>query len=400
MLRRFLSLAALALLSLEGANVPSGTELQVRLLTKLASDASKTGQPVEAVVIAPVIVGSEVAIAPGAKVRGQVTSARAAAKPQDQAVLELVFSAIVDPAGKPVPAKLRLTDVENAREQVDPSGRILGILASQTAAARLEQGIEKVAEKNPALADLLGAATGAVLDQKPSGEIRYEPGVELRLRLEAELKAFPTAKYEPPRPVRDAEELYRLVNSQPFQTMAETPRKPSDITNLMFIATEEQLHRAFKEAGWHGAHELNTGSVLETVRAIASVRGYKEAPMSRLLLEGKRSTFDFQKQNNTFAKRHHLRIWARPESFGDKPVWVSSSTHDIGIAFSQENATFIHVIDSEIDKERAKVVSDLLFTGRVESLSLVDRPEVPRKTRNATGDEVVTDGRMAIIVLR
>ena len=85
--------------------------------------------------------------------------------------------------------------------------------------------------------------------------------------------------------------------------------------------------------------------------------------MSMLLLDGRRSDFDFQKQNNTFAKRHHLRIWRRQDSFQERPVWVCSSTHDIGIEFSQENRTFIHVIDSQIDRERAKVVSDLLFAG-------------------------------------
>lgn len=84
----------------------------------------------------------------------------------------------------------------------------------------------------------------------------------------------------------------------------------------------------------------------------------------------------------------------------DKPVWVSSSTHDIGIEFSQENRTFIHAIDPQIDRERAKVVSDLLFTGKVQSLALVERVAVPKKSRNATGDAIETDGRMAVLVLK
>ena len=146
--------------------------------------------------------------------------------------------------------------------------------------------------------------------------------------------------------------------------------------------------------------QKNTESILETVRAIAEVRGYKEAPMSILLLDGKRSDFDFQKQNNTFAKRHHLRIWRRPATFMDKPVWVSSSTHDIGIEFSQENRTFIHAIDPQIDRERAKVVSDLLFTGKVRVTRACRAAAVPKKSRNATGDAIETDGRMAVLVLK
>ncbi|MEJ7608317.1 MAG: LssY C-terminal domain-containing protein [Bryobacteraceae bacterium] len=158
------------------------------------------------------------------------------------------------------------------------------------------------------------------------------------------------------------------------------------------------MQAAFKLAGWSPAHELSGQSVMETVRAVAEMRGYKEAPMSRLLLDGRRSNFEFQKGNNTFAKRHHLRVWQRPETYQDKPIWVSSSTHDIGIEFSQENRTFIHLIDPQIDRERGKVVSDLLFTGKVESIALVARPEVPRDASNATGDKLVTDGRMAVIL--
>jgi hypothetical protein len=46
------------------------------------------------------------------------------------------------------------------------------------------------------------------------------------------------------------------------------------------------------------------------------------------------------------------------------------------------------------------VVSDLLFTNGVEALALVDRPAAPRRTRNATGDEIITDGRIAVLVLK
>ena len=139
---------------------------------------------------------------------------------------------------------------------------------------------------------------------------------------------------------------------------------------------------------------------METFRAIAELRGYKEAPVSTLLLDGKPPDLVFQKQNNTFAARHHLRIWRRPDTFAGKPVWVCAATHDTGIDFSQENRTFIHKIDPLIDRERAKVVNDLLFAGAVKSLALVDRPEVPRQSQNATGDKLETDGHMAVLILK
>src|SRR5262249_11311604 len=141
-------------------------------------------------------------------------------------------------------------------------------------------------------------------------------------------------------------------------------------------------------------------SKLETFRAIAEQRGYREAPVSTLLLEGNPPDLVFQKQLNTFAQRHHLRVWKRPGSFRDRPVWVVAATHDIGIEFSQENRTFIHKIDPQIDRERAKVVNDLVLTGLVEGLALVARPSVPNQSQNATGDALETDGQIAVLLLR
>jgi len=46
------------------------------------------------------------------------------------------------------------------------------------------------------------------------------------------------------------------------------------------------------------------------------------------------------------------------------------------------------------------VVSDLLFTGRVEGLALVQRPNVPTRSENATGDKIESDGAMAVLLLK
>jgi hypothetical protein len=77
---------------------------------------------------------------------------------------------------------------------------------------------------------------------------------------------------------------------------------------------------------------------------------------------------------------------------------VCSSTHDTGIDFSERDRTFIHKVDGQIDRERAKVVADLLFTGLVKSVALVERPEVPTRIENATGDSLQTDGKMAVLL--
>jgi len=117
------------------------------------------------------------------------------------------------------------------------------------------------------------------------------------------------------------------------------------------------------------------------------------------MLDGKPPDLVFEKTNDTFARRHHLRIWRRPGTVGGKPVWAVAATHDIGISFAEAERTFIHRIDPHIDGEREKVVNDLLFAGHVRAFGLVDRPQVPRQARNATGDSIETDGRVAVLLL-
>lgn len=190
-----------------------------------------------------------------------------------------------------------------------------------------------------------------------------------------------------------------LVNRQPFQTRAQKPPQPSDITTLMLIGGQEQVEGAFADAGWTQASELGEKSKFDTLRAITEDNGYSEAPVSILYLDGRPPDMVFEKANHTFSKRHHLRIWLRPGPFQGQRVWVCAATHDIGIDFSAKDRTFIHKIDSQIELERAKAANDLLLTGKMHSLLMVDRPNVPRNGRNATGDNLTTDGKMAVVTL-
>jgi hypothetical protein len=381
--------------------LPAGTEIQVRLTTKVSTQSSKANDKVEAVVIAPVMAGGEFAIPAGAVVRGTVEKATQSAKADERSALVLAFAEL-EISGVKTKLAAQVAAVDNARESIDDQGQISGIVAGETISGRLDAGLSKLSEKAAGFAGVLETMKKAVL-KEPESDVTYDVGVEMTLKLTAALELKrpsgpgPAAKLVA---IRDEDGLANLVTRQPFQTVAEKPPKPSDITNLMVIGTQEQVQKAFAEAGWSSAAALSTQAKLETFRAIAEQRGYKEAPVSVLLLEGHPPDAVYEKLTNTFAQRHHLRVWKRPETFGGQSVWVIAATHDTGIDFSEQNRTFIHKIDSQIDRERAKVVNDLLFTGRVKSVALVERPAVPQHGQNATGDAVETDGKMAVLVLQ
>jgi hypothetical protein len=369
--------------------VPAGTELPIRLKTKVSTQSSKAGDPVDAVVIGGTLAG--------ALVHGKVEKATQSAKGDERSMLSLSFQEI-EAGDKKVKLETRLAGVDNAREEVDDQGRIQGILTTETITGKLDAGINRMADRYAGLAGVLGTVKSAVFKAAES-DITYDAGVEMTLKVltAADVPAPAGPKLEP---VVNLPALEKLIAAEAFQTVAQSPPKPSDITNLLLVGTEEQVRKAFADAGWHTAAELNAISKLETIRAVAENRGYREAPVSVLLLESKPPDMVFQKVTNTFARRHHLRVWRRTATFEDKPMWAVAATHDIGISFSEQNRTFIHDIDPQIDRERTKVADDLVFTGLVQSVQLVERPHVPKKSENATGDALETDARVAVLVLR
>ncbi|HYL36271.1 MAG TPA: LssY C-terminal domain-containing protein, partial [Bryobacteraceae bacterium] len=365
--------------------------------TALNTATAKADQPFEAVVIAPAAVDNRIVLGAGAKVTGHIKESKAAGQAgqaDEQALLILVFDQISDGAKK-ASLSAKLAAVDNARESLDSDGHISGIKASETGAGRMSQGINKVAEKYPGLADLLNTVKQTVV-KEPDPNIDFEPGVEMTIELTKPLEWTGGAPALNIQPIQPEQQLLRLVSREPFRTMADKPARPSDITNLMLLGTEEQVVSAFEKAGWSQAAKLNGSSKLETFRAMVEDRGYKEAPVSTLYLDGAPPDLVFEKLTDTFNARHHIRIWRRPSRFNGQQVWACAATHDTGIDFSEQSRTFTHKIDSQIDRERAKVVNDLLFTGLVRGLSLVDR-ELPGSLSNATGDSLQTDGNLAVL---
>ena len=380
------------------ARIPAGTELSVRLTTKVASEAPVSS--VAGVVIAPVILDGGITLPAGATLTGTMKDVKAAADGQ-RAQVRLDFTRIaVGAYGLPITSLV--ASLDNARERVGADGLITGIDVSRTGASRIDQGMAKLqnSDKYAALAGLIGGVKQALKIEDANPNIDFDPGVELTIRLTQPLdwRGPVNGPGSALQPFPNENGLVDVVNRQPFRTAAANPPRPSDITNVMFLATEEELRAAFEKAGWASAARLTTKSKLETARALIEDRGYKEGPMSVLFLDGQAPDMTFEKGNDTYEKRHHLRIFRRPGTFDGKPIWVCSATHDTGIDYSERDHTFIHKIDSSIDRERAKVVADLLFTGLVRSLALVGRREIPEDATNATGDALKTDGQMAVVL--
>ena len=392
------AIGALAPAAARAVTIPAGTIIQVRLTSTVTSQ-KPSGQPFTAVVTVPLFIDGTAIIAPGTELAGKTADAKAVSKPDEAATLRLDFASIKPKTGGRQSIAAEVSSIDNARESVGTDGLITGIVASQTWYGRINQGIGKVSNSHPGLADLLGSVRDSIV-KEVDASITYAPGIDLEAKLTKALDwKQPAASYSVAS-IEPADQLAALVSTEPNRTTAANPPAPSDLTNFMFIGTAQQLEAAFKAAGWSAAAERDNASTMETARAIIENRGYKEAPVSLLTLDGKAPDYVFQKQNDTFAMRHHIRIWRRLQTFDGATMWMGAGTHDIGIDFSEESRSFTHKIDSNIDRERSKVVNDLLFAQAVKALALVDRPNVPQNITNATGDELITDGKIAVLELQ
>jgi len=176
--------------------------------------------------------------------------------------------------------------------------------------------------------------------------------------------------------------------------------KDADVVNIAFLGSREQVQRAFEAANWVGSDKLSKASFLREFHAYLDHSGYATAPMRPMLLGNAAPDMLWQKSLNTYSKRDHLRIWASSQTVNGTSVWIGAATHDEGATLSLRQKRFVHSIDPQIDNERAKIVRDLKMAGCVQSVSMVDRPELPRYMLNATGDLVRTDSKIAVVELK
>lgn len=385
------------------ADLTPGLTLSIRLDNAVYSDRSRTGDPVSATVTYPLCKTGEnitckpgeLLVPPGTKVNGTILFAAKAPDKYSRPRMVLDFSNIVYKDGKHTPLYSRVIDVDNARETVR-NNEILGIIQPH-ASKKASIAIMAASAANPIVGySIKGVQT--IYGLSIRREINFPSGTDLQIQIvrASMLKEKQTWEGWKELPV-DAE-LQKLVQQAPLQT--QTPKNvPSDLTNLMFLGTRQQLLAAFGEAGWYDADDVNVKSALKAAQATVRQSGYTNGPMSTLLLEGRPPDVVLQKSLNTFAKRHHMRIWKLDKTYHGQEVWIAAATHDIDTSSTRVGTKWSHRIDPHVDREREWAATDLLFVGTGVAYAQVDRPNAPRKTANATGDDILTDGKVWVVKL-
>jgi ankyrin repeat protein len=385
------------------ADLSPGQTMSIRLNGPVYSEHSRTGDPIEGTVTYPLCKDGEnitcpagqLVVPPGTRVDGTILFAQKAPNKYSRPRLVLDFSNIIHANGTRSPLYARVIDVDNARETVR-NNEIIGIVQphASTKTGFVLAGLGMI---NP-IAGYTIKGVSAVYGLSLRREILFPAGTDLQIQVvrPSMLKTRDTWSGWPVLQVD--EKLQGLVKAAPIRVYTKD-NKPSDITNLMFIGSQQQIEAAFQEAGWFETDSLSMGSALKTVGATIRTSGYSQAPVSLLTVNGKPPDLVFQKALDTFAKRHHIRIWKEPGTWQGREVWIGAATHDIDISKARANTKWGHRIDPHVDREREWIETDLLYAGTATAYALVDRPHVPKTTANGTGDVITTDGQLAIVQL-
>jgi LssY C-terminus len=391
---------ALLAVSLIGLHqTPVGSQLHVRLTTPVGSYASQVGAPVNGVLIAPVLAGTgEVLLPEGTAVMGHVERVKRVGLglKHETATLELKFNKVLLPNGGAMPLTSHVYQVDNGRERVAVDGSILGVRSTASIAYRVSGYIRTMLAWE-IHAQLAAWAVKMLLVNVPEPEIYYPVGSELTLALNAPVVSTYWPEAGEQLTARDDEELRGLVAEMPYRTMSPGGR-PSDLINMMFVGTPEQLIEAFTAAGWTQASEASFHTRFIGARAVVEGFGYSTAPMSKLRLNDLPPDMSWQKGLNDVAKRHHIRIWKQSQTWDGQEIWLGAATHDIDYAYLRKNSSAVtHRIEQDIDRERDKIAYDLQFTSCTSLVDWWDRPGSPLEAHNASGDQMSTDGRLAVI---
>jgi len=359
---------------------------------------------VAAVLIAPLIVDGETVLEAGSTLTGRVKSVTRVGLGlrHETARLDLEFNEITPLDGETIPLFAKVAEVDNGRERVTRDGRIQGVRSTASLSYRVS-GYIRTALQWEVHAELAEWAIRSLFIQLPEPEIYYPAGVELTLTVNQPF--FSDAPFHSGQASaqqltdEERDELARIAAVMPYRTHAPFSGRSSDLTNVLFVGSRDQIVTAFDAAGWKQPGPPSLRDRVSWIRAVAELRGDVAAPMSVLLLDGAEPDMSWQKGLNDVSKRHHIRLWKAAGTWHGRQLWIGAATRDVDFAYLRRGGRLSHKIEEDVDQERDKVAYDLAFSSCGTPLDWTDRADLPRFTHNATGDPIVTDGRMVVIEL-
>lgn len=175
-----------------------------------------------------------------------------------------------------------------------------------------------------------------------------------------------------------------------------------DPVNLGVDGSGPQLDHVMTSAGWHRADEITAVSTWRIIVSTLTRRSYSTAPVSPLMLFGRRHDVAYQQEVAGNPKqRHHVRFWHCPPDWllpgGAHADWLGAATYDTDVGLSLFTLQVTHRIDQNTDVERDHVIETAQAADSAVRVRLLRDFTTGYHSRNGGGDRFVTDGNLPII---
>ncbi len=235
----FLFCSMLMLLSfrLPAQELPVGTILEARLDVATGSGISHVGDQIEATTIAPVSIRGQILVPQGSTLFGSIDRVNrlALGLKNTTATIHYFFHTLRLTNGEAIPIQAKVVEVETAKELVDATGTVRGILPI----ASLSSTLNFYAVPLLCVTPTVGAPVWAIkslVAPSANPEIYFPVGAEVVLRLTASVRIefenkvpLGIASFSP----EEMAQIHRLLKGSARR--ARIGSRPSDMVNLLFL---------------------------------------------------------------------------------------------------------------------------------------------------------------------
>ncbi|HXY50719.1 MAG TPA: LssY C-terminal domain-containing protein [Terriglobales bacterium] len=347
-----------------GLIVPAGTPVRLRLLRTISSAHAQSGDPLEFMVLGDVSVSGFTVIRAGARAWGSVTAVHGRRPLGLPGVLQVSADSVEMVTGKR--AALR------APVQFKGHPHFLRMTAEALAAAII----------------FLPAAPAALLT--PGSNSVALKNTEITAHLDADVSL--AAAQLPAASDPSLDELLGFFQPRVFDAHG----REGDIVNLLFVAQQPDLERAFARAGWtsvdHSKH-------LVAWHLFCQGTHYTGLPMAHFFVFGRAQDYSYAMPDpsSILSKRHHVRIWKTDFRDHGTPVWLAAATHDVAIGMQKLSVT--HHIDPQVDAERDFIGDNLTSTHLVAHSAYLSSTQPVFKATTTNGQPYYSDSRILLLQL-
>lgn len=198
-------------------------------------------------------------------------------------------------------------------------------------------------------------------------------------------------------------ELKTWAESLPCCTTDDNGERPGDPLNVIFVGELDYLMGALTRSGWTYTERITGKAALESVRSTLFGTPEWNYPVSPLYVFGRHQDFAMQRPRGSIPQRNHMRVWMAPVRHEGRHVWLAQLSRDIGVKPTWHSPfLFTHVIDPEVDEDRAYLLELLMRSQSVAAFGYVGgvgEATVENPRFNLTADPYRTDGRRLLIVV-